>query len=118
MVGGISSPNHQASYEIKTEVTAIIQIVSFVTACTMPAAGQGPGPEDRAIAYLSREVPAWSVKNKCFSCHNNGDGARALYTAARLNKSVSKKSLSDTTDWLTRPEKWDKIGDEAGSSDK
>ena len=37
--------------------------------------------EDRALAYLIREVPAWSREHKCFSCHNNGDAARALYTA-------------------------------------
>jgi hypothetical protein len=74
--------------------------------------------EERALAYLSREVPAWSVKNKCFSCHNNGDGARALYTAVRLGKFVPKKSLTDTSEWLTRPEQWAKIGDAAGSSDK
>jgi hypothetical protein len=63
-------------------------------------------------------VPAWSVKNKCFSCHNNGDGARVLYTAVRLGHSVPKKSLVAASDWLTRPERWDKIGDTAGSSDK
>lgn len=84
----------------------------------LPATGQGGEAKNRAIAYLTREVPAWSVKNKCFSCHNNGDGARALYMAVRLGHSVPKKSLTDTSNWLTRPEKWDKIGDEAGSSDK
>jgi len=76
------------------------------------------GREDRAIAYLSREVPVWSVKNKCFSCHNNGDGARALYTAVRVGHTVPEKVLQDTSDWLTHPERWDKIGDAAGSSDK
>jgi hypothetical protein len=86
--------------------------------CDGSATGQETGPEERGIAYLSREVPAWSVKNKCFSCHNNGDGARALYTAVRLGYSVPKKALTDTSDWLTRPDQWDKIGDAAGSSDK
>ncbi len=87
-------------------------------ATPLAATGQGTQPEKRALAYLSREVPAWSAKNKCFSCHNNGDGARALYSAIRQGHSVPKKSLTDTSDWLTRPEQWDKIGDEAGSSDK
>ncbi|HEV2949479.1 MAG TPA: hypothetical protein VGX70_19035 [Gemmataceae bacterium] len=80
--------------------------------------GQSTRPEDRAIAFLSREVPSWSVKNKCFSCHNNGDGARALYAAVRMGHSIPKKSLADTSDWLIYPERWDKIGDAAGSSDK
>ncbi len=94
--------------------------LSWVLAFTFPlsARAQGTSAEQHALDYLSREVPAWSVKNKCFSCHNNGDGARALYTAVRLGHSIPKKSLADTSDWLTRPEQWDKIGDAAGSSDK
>jgi hypothetical protein len=94
--------------------------LSWVMAFTLPlsARAQGTSAEQHALDYLSREVPAWSVKNKCFSCHNNGDGARALYTALRLGHSVPKKSLADILDWLTHPEQWDKIGDAAGSSDK
>ena len=38
-------------------------------------------PEERALAYLAREVPAWSRENHCFSCHNNWDGARARHQA-------------------------------------
>jgi hypothetical protein len=57
---------------------------------------------------LAREVPRWSKENKCFSCHNNGDGARTLYLAIRLKRKVSEKALADTTDWLTKPEEWDK----------
>jgi len=34
--------------------------------------------EARAVEFLVREVPAWSKNNGCFSCHNNGDAARAL----------------------------------------
>jgi hypothetical protein len=99
-------------------VIPIIPIAGLLTVSAMPAMGQEANPENRAIAYLSREVPSWSVKNKCFSCHNNGDGARALFTAVRLGRSIPKKSLADTSDWLTHPERWDKIGDAAGSSDK
>jgi hypothetical protein len=36
-------------------------------------------PEDRAVAFLTREVPLWFEENGCFSCHNNGDAARVLY---------------------------------------
>jgi hypothetical protein len=42
-----------------------------------------PTPEERALVYLAREVPRWSVENKCHSCHNNGDAARALYQTKR-----------------------------------
>lgn len=44
----------------------------------------------RALDYLSREVPAWKKKNGCFSCHNNGDAARALMAAGR------REPLTDT----------------------
>ncbi len=26
-------------------------------------------PEERALAYLAREVPRWSAENHCYSCH-------------------------------------------------
>ena len=57
-------------------------------------------PEDKAIDFLSREVPRWKRENGCFSCHNNGDAARALYRARRL------AAAKDTTAWLTRPGDW------------
>ena len=36
---------------------------------------------DRAVAFLSVEVPKWHGENRCFSCHNNGDAVRALVQA-------------------------------------
>ena len=81
-------------------------------------AGPNLTPEDRALAYLVREVPAWSAKNKCFSCHNNGDAARTLYTALRLGKKVPDQALADTTGWLMKPEKWDDNGGDPKSKDK
>jgi squalene cyclase len=86
--------------------------------------GQTPGahdpaqPEARALAYLSREVPRWSADNKCFSCHNNGDATRALYTATRLGYALPAKALDDTSRWLATPDKWDHNGGEGPFSDK
>ena len=77
-----------------------------------------PSAEDRALSYLAREVPRWSRTNHCFSCHNNGDAARALYTAARLGRAVSAETLADTSGWLVRPEGWDHNGGEGPFSDK
>ncbi len=71
------------------------------------AAADPPTPESRAIAYLAREVPAWPVEEKCFSCHNSGVGARALFAAVRLGHKVPDKALDETKRWLTQPEKWD-----------
>jgi squalene cyclase len=63
-------------------------------------------PEDRAIAYLAGEVREWPEKNHCFSCHNNGDGARALLIAMRHGKHVPPDALRDTLSWLARPSDW------------
>jgi hypothetical protein len=75
-------------------------------------------PEARAVAYLVREVPKWSRENKCYSCHNNGDAARALYTAARLGYAIPKEALADTTRWLEQPESWEHNGGEGPFNDK
>jgi hypothetical protein len=75
-------------------------------------------PESRALAFLAREVPLWSAENKCYSCHNNGDAARALYTAVRLSYSVPAKALEDTSRWLAAPKRWDRQGGDAPFKDK
>ena len=80
------------------------------------AVGPGPAPEDRALAYLVREVQRWRQENGCFSCHNNGDGARALYFAAQFSRRLPTESLAETTRWLAEPGKWDdNPGDPAAS---
>jgi hypothetical protein len=76
-----------------------------------------PTPEERALAFLAREVPSWSAENQCYSCHNNGDAARAVYLAKRLSLAVPAKSLEDTTRWLTKPAGWDNNGGKEGQKD-
>jgi hypothetical protein len=61
----------------------------------------------RAVAYLSREVPRWHRENQCYSCHDNGDAARALYAASRKGYRVPPAALADTAKWLGHPETWD-----------
>ena len=68
---------------------------------------QDASPEARSVAFLSGEVPRWPVENNCYSCHNNGDAARALYTAIRLDYTVEPEALRDTTAWLQNPAAWD-----------
>jgi hypothetical protein len=75
-------------------------------------------PEDRAIAYLGLEVPRWQTENHCYSCHNNGDGARALMAAKKAGYSLSRTSLNNTRAWLVQPANWDHNGGEGGFSDK
>lgn len=80
--------------------------------------GPRPTPEARAVAYLSREIPAWSKNNHCFSCHNNGDAARALFQARARSHPVPAKALEDTTHWLARPARWDHNGGEGPFNDR
>src|SRR5262249_30891859 len=83
------------------------------------AAGSRGGPaETRAVAYLAREVPRWARENRCYSCHNNGDAARALYAASRRGVAVPRGALEGTTRWLARPEGWDRNGGDGPFSDK
>ena len=82
-----------------------------------PARGDD-GPEEKALAYLVREVPRWSSEHRCYSCHNNGDAARALYAAVRLGRVVSLEATGDTDRWLGRPEGWEKNGGDGPFSDK
>ena len=80
-----------------------------------------PAPDprlQRALAYLVREVPSWPEENHCFSCHNNGDAARALFAARRLGHEVPVGALASTLRWLSDPEKWDSLPGDPLFSDK
>jgi Squalene-hopene cyclase C-terminal domain len=85
------------------------------TAADPPAA---PTAEQKAVAFLAREVPRWSRQNHCFSCHNNGDAARALFHAAKAGMRVPDEALVDTILWLRKPEAWDHNGGEGPFVDK
>jgi hypothetical protein len=74
-------------------------------------------PEQRAVDYLAREVPRWSRENHCFSCHNNGDGARALFAAARRGYTVPQSALTDSIAWLSTPDRWERPGGTPGFND-
>ena len=71
-----------------------------------------------ALTFLWREVPRWHQDNHCYSCHNNGDAARALYLARARGYRVPAEALTDTTAWLLAPEKWDEIHGAPAASDK
>jgi hypothetical protein len=71
-----------------------------------------------AIDYLSRETPRWQPDNHCFSCHNNGDGARALLLAKAHGYDVPPSALAGTIEWLRKPEAWDETHGNPGFSDR
>jgi len=77
-----------------------------------------PAAEQRALDWLVSHVPAWPRDNRCFSCHHNGDGARALFAARRLGREVPASAVESTTGWLRRPAQWDTLPGEAAFSDK
>ena len=96
-------------------------LIVFIIECSIPSSAEEfrtAAPEARALAYLAREVPRWPVENTCFSCHNNGDAARALYQAAGLGDPVPDAALAATTRWLEHPERWEHNGGEGPFSDK
>lgn len=95
-----------------------LMLVSALAGAGSDADAQPATPEARAVAYLAGEVPRWSRANHCYSCHNNGDAARALYQAARAGIPVRAGAMTDTTTWLSRPARWDHNGGDGPFSDK
>ncbi|HEX5218711.1 MAG TPA: hypothetical protein VFZ59_04025 [Verrucomicrobiae bacterium] len=74
--------------------------------------------EARAIAFLQREVPAWSRDNGCFSCHNNGDAARALFAAIRHGYRIPQNTIAGTTAWVSSSSQWSDNKGDPGFSDQ
>ncbi len=93
-------------------------IATALAAQALLAFAAPPTPAEKAVAYLAREVPRWSRENGCFSCHNNGDGARALQIATQRGYAVPENSLLDTTRWLLKPGDWDRNGGNSPMNDK
>jgi hypothetical protein len=81
------------------------------------AAGQIAAPEVKAIAFLAVEVPRWRAEHPCYSCHNNGDAARALISAAKRGHDVNAP-LADTLAWLRAPRRWNEKMPLGGIDDK
>ncbi|MGZ8920547.1 MAG: glycerate kinase [Limisphaerales bacterium] len=106
-----------AAAKIPLLILALLSL--FLSACSAPPTARNtPTPaESRAVAYLAREVPAWFRDNGCYSCHNNGDGARALFVASARGQNV-KDSLTDTLAWLHKPSAWDDNKGDPAASDQ
>lgn len=73
---------------------------------------------EQGVRFLEREVPSWSRENHCFSCHNNGDAARALFLASTRGFALDPNSIQQTVEWLSLPEKWDRNGGRGPFIDK
>jgi hypothetical protein len=111
--------------QIKARVGSFL-LISTITVCvlagapfqTITTSRSKPAAELKALEFLLREVPAWSKENGCFSCHNNGDAARALYVASRKGYRVPASALADTTAWVAAPNQWEQNKGDPGFSDK
>jgi hypothetical protein len=90
-----------------------IASVRFVIADSLPSAA-----ETKALTFLAREVPKWKRENGCFSCHNNGDAARALFAAFRKGHRISADAFAETRAWLSTPHRWAENKGDPGFSDK
>jgi hypothetical protein len=99
-------------------LTWSLVIVHLVCQGVAETPAKHPAPEALGAAFLSREVPGWSRENHCFSCHNNGDAARALFQAARRGVRVPEEALADTVLWLSKPAGWNHNGGDGAASDK
>ena len=109
---------------MKARLLGTIAILWLVVAATARPSGAQPpstpaeqGAEGRAVAFLTREVPRWKTENDCYSCHNNGDAARALIAAGANGYDVGP-ALDDTLTWLRNPGGWDKNKTTGGIDDK
>jgi hypothetical protein len=99
----------------------LLALTAFIlTGCATGLDQTDPGirAESRAVSFLRREVPAWFRENQCFSCHNNGDGARALFAASQKGHRVPARDLRETTAWLARPDRWENNKGDPGFSDQ
>lgn len=101
----------------------IILLTALISGLCVSTSGQrhsdaATAAEARAVAFLARETPAWSKENGCFSCHNNGDAARALYAASRKGYHLPGDALSATTAWISQPARWDENQGDPGFSDQ
>lgn len=90
------------------KLAAAVVVMTSLVSCGPRASVDDP--ESRAIAYLARHVSGWPKDNGCFSCHNNGDAARALFIARRRGREVPDEALTETLSWLQSPDRW--VGDQ------
>lgn len=102
-----------------TRATLILACLVSLRFASLPAAADEPSnaAERRAVEFLAREVPKWRAEHNCFSCHNNGDAARALFTARRVGLTVDAAAITATLDFLREPESWKENGPEGEFSD-
>jgi hypothetical protein len=100
---------------------SLFSVSLFLSVIPFPQSPPLPSPEARAVTFLAREVPRWRQEHPCYSCHNNGDAARALLAARAQGpalKNAVNGALDDTLTWLRAPSRWDANASTGGFDDK
>jgi hypothetical protein len=98
---------------------AVVPWLLALAGCVQPEPAADPSevPLRWAAAFLRGEVDAWQPENGCWSCHNQGDAARALYVRASRLRPL-RDPVPETTRWLQQPAEWQKNGGEGPTSDR
>ncbi len=99
----------------------LLGLTAFVTChdkVLQAQSNSNDSPERRAVVYLSEHVPRWHRENNCYSCHNNGDAARALIRAHNSGLLADRVPLDDTLAFLGKPEQWDANGPDGPFKDQ
>lgn len=89
------------------QAKAFLAILIHAMLATSPLLSDDRVAETRARHYLACAVPDWPSRNRCYSCHNNGDAARVLYQALADGDAVPPAAFEGTDDWLSHPERWE-----------
>jgi hypothetical protein len=104
----------------KSQGALLVMLAACAAAGATAFAGQplpaGNAPIARAVAYLAVEVPRWRREHPCYSCHNNGDAARALIAASARGHAVGN-AIDDSLAWLATPERWESNARRGGSEE-
>lgn len=101
-------------------LAGLLLAAGFLSGCVAVRRPPDPVGEalDRGLRFLEREVPAWHTENGCYSCHNNGDAARALFALGAREARRPAGSVRDTLRWLSNPGRWDDNKGDPGFSDR
>lgn len=90
-------------------LTLLVALRMAVSPSFSPGADSAPAgsAEEKAVAFLASHTLSWPEENGCFSCHNNGDAARALHAARKRGLRLDSTVLAETNRWLLSPDRWD-----------
>jgi hypothetical protein len=97
--------------------TIVLSAFSIVLAAQLKNDDPNGAAIAKGVEYLKVEVPKWKAEHACYSCHNNGDAARALLVAQAKGYDIGT-ALDDTLAFLKQPARWDQNKAPSGFDDK